>query len=32
VVFIEGNLEEFISIVQHFVIDFVHNLKAGMEL
>jgi len=32
VVFIAGNLEGFISIIQRFVIDFVHNLIAGMEL
>jgi len=32
VVFIENNLEEYISINQNFVIDFVHNLKAGIKL
>jgi len=32
VVFIEGNLEEYISINQNFVIDFFHNLKAGIKL
>jgi len=31
VVFIEGNLEEFITITQNFVIDFVRILKEGMK-
>ena len=31
-VFIEGNLEEFISTIQYFVNEFFHNLKAGIEL